>query len=931
MRQIVSSVLTLFFSLLLCTPLFSGTTGKIAGRVTDADTKDGLPGVNVVIEGTTLGAATDVDGHYVILNIPPGLYAVKFSFIGYQATRVSEVRVNVDFTTRLDRALKSGAVELGVIEVQGERNPLVREDLTNTQVAVTADVIAQLPVDQISDVIRLQAGVVQDNDGALHIRGGRSNEIAYQINGISINNPLNSLQSVGIATNAVQEVSISTGTFSAEYGNALSGVINYVTKDGGSKYSGSFKFWTGDNFSNRKDVFFNIDEIDPLNNNRLEWTFGGPVPLLGKKLTFFSSGVRQNNKGHLYGISVYKPEDILFINNDSFIIDPLGDGRASGDRKIVPMVTSENLNLTGKLSWNPGARMKITYDLVLDDGERFSSSSGGINIFRRFRFNPDGRPKTFSNGANQSIGITHTLSNKTFYTLKFGMGLTHDRTFVFEDPTDPRYVPSFGSLLTNNLIQPTDYLAGGTNLARTWERTRSHLAKLDVVSQVLPAHELKFGAEFQHHRLETEAYTLLYDVPQMPALGGAGPIVPYPFLNPQFTEYQYYLRKPYQAAVYVLDKMELAKTFILNVGLRYEYEYTNALYNPNLVGTVDTGVDQNLLRSKPKPRLSPRLSLSFPITAQGIIRFSYGHFYQNPTYSSIYRNPRFEDIGFLDIPTFGNPNLKPERSIQYEMGLQQQLGENFKADLTVFYKDVSNLIQTRRVFAGEVAATKEFNVVTNISYANVKGFTVALLKRRAPGGVLSASLDYTFQVAEGAFDDPLRLAVDTRSGRDTEQRFVPLDFDRTHTLNGSLSLSKTNNWSMSAIGSVWTGTPYTPSLPSSIQPVRFEDNSARRPMISNIDLKLEKYFKYAGMRWSVFMQIENALDLANERFVFTSTGRSLTALEETTNPTLFNNLRRRVVSDPNNFFPVRFIDEFYQREDFLSEPREIRWGVAFDF
>jgi outer membrane receptor protein involved in Fe transport len=920
MRNILSLALTLFFSLLIFTSLFSGTTGKIAGRVTDADTKDGLPGVNVVIEGTTLGAATDVDGHYVILNIPPGLYVVRFSYIGYQAIRVSEVRVNVDFTTRLDRALKPGTIELGVVEVQGERNPLVREDLTNTQVAVTAEVIDQLPVDQISDVVRLQAGVVQDNDGALHIRGGRSNEIAYQINGISINNPFNSLQAVGIATNAVQEVSISAGTFSAEYGNALSGVINYVTKDGGPQYSGSFRFWTGDNFSSRNDVFFNIDDIDLLNNNRAEWTLGGPVPLLGRNLTFFSSGVRQNNKGHLYGIRVYEPEDILQIVNDSFVIDPLGDGRASGDRTIVPMVTRESLNLTGKLTWSPSPSMKFTYDLVLDDGERFSSS-----YFRRFRFNPDGRPKTFENGANHSIGITHTVSNKTFYTLKFGIGFTHDRTFVFEDPADPGYVPSYGSLLTNNLIQPTDYLAGGTSLARSWEKTRSHLAKLDVVSQVLPAHELKFGAEFQHYRLETEVYTLLYDV------GQTGPIVPYPYLNPEFTEYQYYLRKPYQAAVYLLDKMELAKTFILNVGFRYEYEYTNALYNPDLAGTVDTGVEKNLLRSDPKPRLSPRFSLSFPITAQGIIRFSYGHFYQNPTYASIYRNPRFEDLDFTDVPTFGNANLKPERSIQYEMGLQQQLGENFKADLTVFYKDVTNLIQTRRVYAGEVAATKEFNIVTNISYANVKGFTLALLKRRAPGGVFSASLDYTFQVAEGAFDDPLKLAIDTRSGRDTEQRFVPLDFDRTHTLNGTLTVSKASNWAVSAIGSVWTGTPYTPSLPSSIQPVRFEDNSARRPMNANLDLKLEKYFRYAGMRWSVFMQIENALDLANERFVFTSTGRSLTALEETTEPTLFNNLRRRIASDPADFFPIRFIDDFYQREDFLSEPREIRWGVSFDF
>jgi outer membrane receptor protein involved in Fe transport len=904
----------------------AGTTGKIAGRVTDAETNEGLPGVNVLIEGSTMGAATDVNGSYVILNIPPGLYTVKFSFIGYQTVRVSQVRVNVDFTARLDQKLKPAAVEMGVVEVYGERNPLVREDLTNTQVAVTSEVIDQLPVDQITDVVKLQAGIVQDNDGALHIRGGRSNEVAYQINGLSINNPFSNLQSVGIATNAVQEVSISAGTFSAEYGNALSGVINYVTKDGGSRYSGSFKAWTGDNFSTRNDVFYNIDDIDLFNNSRVEWTFGGPAPLLGRKLTFFASGVRQNNKGHLYGIRVYTPEDILFINEDSFIIDPFGDGRANGDREIVPMVTRESLNLTGKLSWSPSAKIKLTYDLVLDDGERPASGS-----FRRYRFNPDGRAKTFENGANHSIGITHTLSNKTFYTLKLGIGLTHDRTYAFEDPFDPRYVASFGSLITNNLIQPADYIAGGTNLGRSWSKTRSHIAKLDIVSQVLPAHELKLGGEFRHHRLEREAYTLLYDVPQSPRFGGQGPIIPYPFLNPSFTEYQYYLQKPIQLAFYVLDKMELAKTFILNVGLRYEYVDARALFNPDLVGTVDTGVDKNLAKSDPKPRLSPRISLSFPITAQGIIRFSYGHFYQNPTFSSIYQNPRFEDFDFTEVPTFGNTNLEPERSIQYEMGLQQQFSENFKADVTVFYKDVTNLIQTRRVVAGEVAATKEFNVVTNISYANVKGFTLSFLKRKGAGGVFSASLDYTFQVAEGAFDDPLKLAIDTRSGRDTEQTFVPLDFDRTHTLNGTLTVSKTDNWAVSAIGSVWTGTPYTPSLPSSIQPVRFEENSARRPLNTNLDLKVEKFLRLSGLRFSVFMQVENALDLKNERFIHTSTGRSLTALEESTNPTLFNNLRARIRRDPDNFFPIQFIDNFYQREDWLSEPREIRWGVAFDF
>ena len=936
MRRISAITISFLFILALLNIVYGGTTGKIAGRIIDAETGEGLPGANVQINGTTLGAATDVDGNYTILNVPPGIYKIQITFIGYQTVIVKDVRINVDFTTRINQVLKASAVELNAVEVYGERNPLIREDLTNSLVAVTSEQIQALPIDQIRDVIVLQAGITQDNSGALHIRGGRSNEVNYQINGISINNPLNNNQGVGLATNAVQEVSVSVGTFSAEYGNALSGVINYVTKDGGPKYHGSFRAYTGDNFSTKDKTFFGINNIDLLNHSRSEWTFGGPVPLFGKHLTFFSSGVLENNDGHLQGIRVYNRNEILKIAKDTFVVDPFGAsgqaGQADGNREVVPMVTSKSLNLTAKLTWKPSPKIKFTYDLVLDDGESFSRSS-----FRRYRFNPDGRPKNFSNGQNHSIGITHTLNSKMFYTLKLGLANTNDRTYVFKNPFDPRYVRSFGSLVTNNLIAPTDYLAGGTDLGRSKSKTRSITAKLDFDAQVTPVHELKFGGEFQHHRLDVESFTLIYDAdptgqPQVCIdTFGDVPCIPFPDLSPDFTNFQAYIRKPIQGAAYLLDKMELAKSFILNLGLRWEYLNTRALYNPDLVGSVDSGVDKNLKRASAKSRLAPRVSLSFPITSRGIIRFSYGHFYQNPTFNQIYRNPRFEDFNFTRRPTFGDADLKPERSIQYELGLQQQFTDDFKADLTIFYKDVTNLIQTRRFFAGEVGADKEFDVVTNVSYANVKGFTISFLKRRAPGGILSASLDYTFQVGEGASNNPLSLAVETRSGRDAEQTLVPLSFDRQNTLNATVTLSKSNNWMISAIGNVWTGTPYTPSVPTSVQAVQFEENSGRRPITANIDLKMEKVFRIVNKRFTVFMQVENVLDTINERFVHTSTGRSLTDLAETTNPTLFNNLRDEIRANPQNFFPEKFIDNFYAREDWLAPPREIRWGMTFEF
>jgi hypothetical protein len=97
--------------LTLSTPLiFSGTTGKIAGTITDADNGEPLPGVNIVLEGTTMGAVTNLDGYFVILNVPPGSYSIKASYIGYTAQRATEVVVKIDLTTELNFKMKQEAI-----------------------------------------------------------------------------------------------------------------------------------------------------------------------------------------------------------------------------------------------------------------------------------------------------------------------------------------------------------------------------------------------------------------------------------------------------------------------------------------------------------------------------------------------------------------------------------------------------------------------------------------------------------------------------------------------------------------------------------------------------------------------------------------------------------------------------------------------------
>ena len=205
--------------------------GKIVGVVVDAETGDPLPGANVYLEGTTLGASTDVDGTYVILRVPPGTYNVVVEYIGYQKMTVQNVKVQTDLTTRVDFKLKPETIKGEEVVVVAEE-PVIRKDLTSVESRVQQETIQKIPVQDLGDLLNLQAGVVRDAGGAIHIRGGRSSEISYMVNGISITDDFTRSQALQVENESIQELQVISGTFNAEYGNAMSGIINIVTRTG---------------------------------------------------------------------------------------------------------------------------------------------------------------------------------------------------------------------------------------------------------------------------------------------------------------------------------------------------------------------------------------------------------------------------------------------------------------------------------------------------------------------------------------------------------------------------------------------------------------------------------------------------------------------------------------------------------------------------
>ena len=251
MIQIYRNTLSLFTVIVLATAsVFPGTTGKISGMVRDAESGEGLVGCNVIVDNTRFGASVDLDGSFYIIGMEPGEYSLTASMIGYQQVRLSEVQVRADLTTSVEFDLPPTILQSGeVVEVIAKRATVVK-DLTATSSIVSSEQIASMPVTDMGDIINLQAGMV---DG--HMRGGRSGEVAYWIDGIPVTDVYDGGQMFEVSKDLIQELQVISGAFNAEYGQAMSGIVNVTTKTGYKDWGGNLSLYAGDYLSTHNELY----------------------------------------------------------------------------------------------------------------------------------------------------------------------------------------------------------------------------------------------------------------------------------------------------------------------------------------------------------------------------------------------------------------------------------------------------------------------------------------------------------------------------------------------------------------------------------------------------------------------------------------------------------------------------------------------------
>jgi outer membrane receptor for ferrienterochelin and colicin len=943
---LVRSLTSLLLFVLPLSIALSGSTGKISGMVKDAKTGEPIAGANVRIEGTSLGGVTDFEGKYFIVNISPNDYALVVSMMGYGSTKVTDIRVRGDLTTAIDVELSETVLQVGQEVVVVAERPLVQKDLTAKTAIVSGKEISSLPVTEVGAVVSMQAGFVGGN-----LRGGRTGEVAYWIDGIPVMDAYDGGQVVEVNKSLVQELQVISGAFNAEYGQAMSGIVNISAKEGGDRYTGGIGIYGGDYLPMDDGLFLGM-KFKPTNIRNIEGNLSGPLGT--NDLTFFANARYIYFNGYYNGYRRFNPWNIPALTTTGQLTSYFADGK--GDSAVVPMNWSKRYYAQGKLTWHMSPSMKFSVDYIYDDRTEKAYD-------RAYFYNPDGKGNNYNLSNTFIFQFNHSLSANTFYTIG-GSYFTKDfKYYLYDlqykdtvtasgehvqievvDPSGPHYV--FSEL---SITPSYSFMTGGTDLNKSHRITETGLLKFDITSQIDGMNLAKAGIEYRRHEIQNESLTLQEAAVQT----GFDPTINRPYMRtqvPDFTSpgHDYYKHYPQEFSAYIQDKMEFTN-IIVNIGIRFDYfdpdGYVLNDSHPNsgdplhYMYTVDDPSIDNPIRQEhrlksngdlvslaermtywykrasSKHAFSPRIGVSFPVTERGIVHFSYGHFFQISRLERLYENPRFKlsQATSNNMGTVGNADLEPEQTVTAEIGVQQQLTDDIAFDLTAYMRDIRGLTGTQgdniHVFGGG-----SYYKYTNSDFGTVKGIVLTLDKRFASG--LTARVDYTYQVASGTASDPQQARNAKAGGALPDIEMVPLDWDQRHTLNISLSYSA-NVWGVSSIMQYGSGKPYTPALQYSGSVSSLVANSQTKPPTFNCDVRAYYEISLQPLKLVLFTRIFNLFDTRNQTNVYTSTGRSDYTLDTK-------------YAEATQMY-VNTVEQWFKDPSRYSEPRRIECGMNLEF
>jgi outer membrane receptor protein involved in Fe transport len=735
------------------------------------------------------------------------------------------------------------------------------------------------------------SGTVTDRDGAMHVRGGRTGEITYIYDGVIVNDPFSRGSGMRIVPDFLEEVNLASGGFPAEYGEAGSGVVNAVTREGKSYFSGAVKMYDGS--THKYDP--TLGKFGPLSrssNQALSTNFSGPLEFLGEgKATFFVAGEALRDAGYL------------------------------------PHNFEESFTTTGKISYRPSPALKLTFNGTWHQRDQKNYDHRDVNGIS-YDFNQDGLPITREESALLGVRANYAASPQTMAHAEISYfknelklapehlfdlywtqwpGFVADSTGAYDPANGRLHIDNYDALVPK--YGYTGFTDGDDFDPRYTHKSTNYVSfKGNVTHQFDKRNQTKFGGEYR-------SYDVSWDQKQF-------------YNETPFGEK--YNQLPMYANGFVQHKLEY-NDVIINTGVRLDYISSRVDYlTPGL--TSQQAIVYESHESDAKWQISPRLGVSHPIAVNTILRFNYGYFFQPPRFRTLYQNLAGEVNSAR--PLIGNPDLEPEKTIAYELGLNHAMSSDLVLDLTAYYKDIENLIATRELF--RTAATIPTGFV-NEDFSSVKGFDLSVTKRRSR--YFYAAMRYSYMIAKGVAPDE-RYAYYNVIGEEGEVLPVtdyPLDFDQRHTLTLNVDVRTPADWKGKLFGTIplsgaWGANligRYGSGLPFSKYNLKTGNrvggiNSYRMPFTYTIDARLNRDFHFAGSNkfLSVFVEVENVLNRKNVVNVYTTTG-----LADDDGVTWTDTGGGFITEEQSSaFYALMTTDPQH-----YSPPRTIRTGIQFNF
>lgn len=863
--------------------------GTITGRVIDKRTGEGLPFVNVLLKDTTIGAATNPDGFYLIEFVPPGTYTVVATILGYERTEIENVTVAAGKSARADFELNEQVIESDEEIIVTAERPIIDINKTTTSRQLGAKEISNLVVEDLNDVVSQQMGIVESNN-ELHVRGGRSNETVFMIDGVSVADPLAGTSSgIRLSSNAVEEVEVITGVFNPEYGNAMSGVVDVRTKEGGRTYSGSVDY---------KSDHWNLgsDSIsrDGFNTDTFEFTLGGPEPItqyvlptLGFNLpgtvTFFGNGfVRFTD--------TYLPitRDVYSSTYGGTRYAPRGDNEWSGLGKLTWLLSPKH-----KLSFSYGQSLNISPGYFLprldDTGE--IADSGYPYKYQQVLNNYS----TFTLAGNQqSLMWKHTLNTRTFYELSLGRFFTnlhsdvdgkHWSEYIEAEDLDPVYVIPID--INGDGIVDSTFTRRGDGFydfgdAANWydHYYENWIFEGSITSQIKSRHQAKAGFSIAHAELQL----VNIEVPWEGTTGFG-------------RNHDFYRVYPTAGAFYIQDQITF-EGMIVNAGFRLDYwfpgEYVEeAVADTNVVTISQAARDQfyddtvSIFGHRAKLNLLPRFGISHPISEQDKIFFSYGHFAQRPRYQYVYSKLKTTSQDTYQL--FGNPNLNPQITVHYELGLRHSFDANTALSLTAFYKDFYDYPTSQRVRSDNPRFQNvEYLMYFNGDFARSRGIEMEF--RRRAGKFFTGSLNLSYSISTGKSSTPNDEKLVAQGQLDEKpitEEFLRWDVPFTFNMFLSFFMSEDDaprlfswkipsDWGFNLRCTGQTGERYTEVIKVSEDQDVYSDERYEKlgPYWTLVDIKLYKNIDVMGIKTRFYIEAKNLFDTKIAEIINPVTGEA---------------------------------------------------------